>query len=133
MIHFSVNSVNTSKLNNHCVRPMCTQLFLLLYLIRSYVAWIWSSRKEIDTTFEIVLAPNTSGFGKFDGFTTPSSRHIPTEVMHCTHVTNSGASKFTVSPLSNALFTKTVTIDVNLFQQEPPQPSEQNEHIKNTK
>lgn len=35
--------------------------------------------------------------------------------MHCTHVTNNGASKLTLSPLNSALFTKTVMIDVNLI------------------
>lgn len=41
-------------------------------------------------------------------------KHIAADTTHWNHVTNSGASKLTVSLLSNALFTNTVTIDVTL-------------------
>lgn len=42
------------------------------------------------------------------------TKHIAADTTHWNHVTNSGASKFTSSLLSNALFTNTVTMDVIL-------------------
>lgn len=54
------------------------------------------------------------GFGRYECFTRPKSKHITTDTIHCIHVTNNGASSFTVSPLRSALFTNTVTIDTIL-------------------
>lgn len=68
------------------------------------------------TVFNVFLVITSYGFGKYDRFTKPNNKHITTDVMHCIHVTNSGASNSTVSLLKSALFTKTVTIEIVLFE-----------------
>lgn len=62
----------------------------------------------------ILVEKTFLGFGRYERFTSPKSKHIITDIIHCIHVTNNGASNFTVSPLKSALFTNTVTIDTIL-------------------
>lgn len=67
------------------------------------------------TVLKIFSVKTSDGFGKFDLFTNPNSKHITTETIHCTQVTKSGAFNCTVSLLKSALFTNTVTIEITLF------------------
>lgn len=78
--------------------------------------WVLNPDSIINTlTVRMVLAVKTFfGFGRYERFTNPKSKHITTDTIHCIHVTNNGASNLTVSPLKSALFTKTVTIDTIL-------------------
>lgn len=63
----------------------------------------------------ILVEKTFFGFGRYERFTRPKSKHITTDIIHCIHVTNKGASNFTVSPLKSALFTNTVTIETILL------------------
>lgn len=65
-------------------------------------------------TFLIVFPLKTFGLGKYDRFINFNVKQIKTDIIHCIHVMNNGASNLTESLLSKALFTKTVMIDVNL-------------------
>lgn len=66
-------------------------------------------------TVRMMLVVKTCpGCGRYERFTSPKSKHIKTDIIHCIHVTNNGASNLTVSPLNSALFTNTVTIETIL-------------------